>query len=527
MRRNAPLLLVLLLLAGCGSSGGPTTGRLVDGPVAGLRYETPTFSGVTDVDGTFSYVPGETVRFYLGGTMLGQAPGGVRLTLFDLAGATPVTGNRRIQAALRTPAYLHVVNLAVLLQTLDDDGDPSSGLVIRPEVASLYDGVTMDLTRSWYEFSISEPFRGGLVEANRLGLFGAHRAVRPVWLVMQHLYAGMGLGQATVAMILQRRDTNADGTVDETRASHFDAEGRRVGTEHDADADGVADSTTKSGYDELGCEVLFERDDDADGRPEFGATVECDLDGNPTRRTEDTGVDGVPDRVLTDTYDAYGRLLRSGDDTNADGTDDRITTYELDADGRVLRELFDDDGNGLPNRINAYAYDAAGHLVLTQRDTNGDAAFDERTTYEYDGAGRQQRILYDTNADGTADSITTYEYDAAGNRNRILADLDADGTPDEETRYSYDAAGHEIRSAWDQDLDGTPERIIRQEYDAAGNRTRWTHEYLGAIVRDDAYQYDARGNLVRSESDTDGDGTIDEITTYAYGGDGWWSILTD
>ena len=57
-------------------SGGSTDnlqrGQFLDSAVSGLWYETETLSGFTDVEGFFEFLPGETIRFFLGETLLGE-----------------------------------------------------------------------------------------------------------------------------------------------------------------------------------------------------------------------------------------------------------------------------------------------------------------------------------------------------------------------------------------------------------------------------------------------------------------------
>ena len=64
----------LLLLGGCGGGGNSSnavvpgvepvlTGYFTDSAVEGLTYKTDTQSGVTDLNGAFTYQAGETVVF--------------------------------------------------------------------------------------------------------------------------------------------------------------------------------------------------------------------------------------------------------------------------------------------------------------------------------------------------------------------------------------------------------------------------------------------------------------------------------
>lgn len=91
-------------------------GQFLDSAVAGLWYETATRSGFTDADGFFEYVAGETVRFFLGSTLLGESDGKIEVTPLDLleVGDHP----DKLQNMLR------------VLQTIDADYDASNGIQI-------------------------------------------------------------------------------------------------------------------------------------------------------------------------------------------------------------------------------------------------------------------------------------------------------------------------------------------------------------------------------------------------------------
>lgn len=94
-----------------------TTGVFADSPVAGIGYRTPTQEGVTNVDGEFEYVVGETVTFSIGDVELPAVAAGEIVTPLDVF-ATEDFNDRR------------VVNLARLLQSLDQDRNPNNGLDI-------------------------------------------------------------------------------------------------------------------------------------------------------------------------------------------------------------------------------------------------------------------------------------------------------------------------------------------------------------------------------------------------------------
>ena len=108
------------------------------------------------------------VSFSLGATVLGEALAGPRLTPFDLAGVTEeaVGGCEVDEALLPEDDFRIVHNLAVLLQTLDTDGDPTAGIEISAEVAALFNEVTVDMDQSWEAFQADTGLQSVLTEAD-------------------------------------------------------------------------------------------------------------------------------------------------------------------------------------------------------------------------------------------------------------------------------------------------------------------------------------------------------------------------
>ncbi len=94
------------------------------GPIAGLRYKTPTCTGVTGEAGKFHYREGERIAFLLGENSVGYALGAARINLAQIN--SRVDGN---VDKLRDPG---LTNLARFLCTLDRDGDLDGGIVIDP-----------------------------------------------------------------------------------------------------------------------------------------------------------------------------------------------------------------------------------------------------------------------------------------------------------------------------------------------------------------------------------------------------------
>jgi len=106
--------LFLLLACGSGSGGSNSvqTGSFLDAAVEGLRYETPSFSGVTNSSGDFKYVEGEKVKFYIGDYFIGEVKAGAVVSPYNLY-------PKDEDAALV---------LAQFLQSIDADSNPTNGI---------------------------------------------------------------------------------------------------------------------------------------------------------------------------------------------------------------------------------------------------------------------------------------------------------------------------------------------------------------------------------------------------------------
>ncbi|MDQ2848715.1 MAG: CocE/NonD family hydrolase [Actinomycetota bacterium] len=99
------------------------------GPIVGLRFESPSCSGVTDRQGTFEYQPNEVITFLVGDVVVGAARGKPRLTVADIVG--------RVDGSLSKLADPALTNIARFLQTLNRGADPGDGIVLTPEIHQL------------------------------------------------------------------------------------------------------------------------------------------------------------------------------------------------------------------------------------------------------------------------------------------------------------------------------------------------------------------------------------------------------
>ncbi len=120
--------LLSFVLSGCGGGGGgggsssTTTGvstaTFIDSPVTGVEFESATQSGVTDVNGNFTYKEGESVTFHIGNLYIGSsAPKNGKVTPLDIVNTSNISDAK-------------VVRILQTLQTLDSDGNPTNGITI-------------------------------------------------------------------------------------------------------------------------------------------------------------------------------------------------------------------------------------------------------------------------------------------------------------------------------------------------------------------------------------------------------------
>lgn len=129
-------------------AGELTSGTFVDAPVAGLSYTTSSeITGVTDADGRYDYRAGDTVTFSLGNLVLGTVPGqGV---------VTPMTVANALVANTSTNPETVAVNLLVLLQSLDSNGNPEDGISFTQAIRDAVAANSIDLTAADTAFTSS------------------------------------------------------------------------------------------------------------------------------------------------------------------------------------------------------------------------------------------------------------------------------------------------------------------------------------------------------------------------------------
>jgi hypothetical protein len=178
-----------------------------DSLVSGVTYENlnqegevvrTALTGEGNDPGRFRFDEGQSVRFSLGDTLLGETPtlssDDNRVTPFDLVGIEEeAVGGCEVDEGLPadTDPFHQVVHHAVLLQTFDTDGDPTEGIEISADVAALFDGVTLEFDQLWEDFQ--QDLQSVLDEAKSAGALPDAREIREREEALRALYRGIGL----------------------------------------------------------------------------------------------------------------------------------------------------------------------------------------------------------------------------------------------------------------------------------------------------------------------------------------------
>ena len=106
-------------------------GNVVDSLVSGLRYKSGNHYGITDSAGTYGYIQGETVEFFIGDIRIGNAITPLpRVTPYEMASRDP-------QVAL---------NIARFLQSLDNDAQTDNAIHINDAVHTLAANTAVDFS---------------------------------------------------------------------------------------------------------------------------------------------------------------------------------------------------------------------------------------------------------------------------------------------------------------------------------------------------------------------------------------------
>ena len=519
----------LLLLGGCGGGGNsnnavvpgvePTpilTGYFTDSAVEGLTYTTDTQSGVTDLNGAFTYQAGETVVFSIGDFVLGESAAATpKMTPLNLIpdAFLPTTRNElspllrnKISNTAEVIAFRKLSNMLTFLQALDYDKDASNGITISDGMGIVLEGVSIDFSAELTEFKKTIPLRRVMSAAVTQNLISSGFIKEPGQ-ALNHFYQAQEIEHSFKAVASISVATDVDSQPNQFKAYTYDADGNRLTYSLDSDADGDADSIKTYTYDADGNRLTYSLDSDANGDADSITTYTYDADGNQLTESFDENAD-----YLNRTYNSDGNLLEGSEDYDADGIADFIETYTYDANGTMLTMSYCESDERGYCPAETYTYDADGNRVRESLDYQGDGVENSYRTYTYDADGSWLTASYDNDNDGVIDSITTRTYDTDGN---MLTLSYNNGT----YTYTYDADGNWLTYHFDNHENGDSYEVYAYTYDANDNlltRSRYPVAVEGRNSEIRTYTYDADGNQLTFSSDENANGTADLIETYTY-----------
>ncbi len=489
--KNTSIAALCSTLIACGGSGnGVQTGVFLDSAVEGLHYETTSQSGLTNDAGEFTYKEGETVTFSVGGITLGSVSGSAQVTPFDLFQLAVPTTEAEVLAILRSVSevndYDRVINIAVFLTSLDQDGNPENGIDLTGWEAALSNAsLSFDHNKNSFSFKEFNPF------VKQFGI----KQQKSLATALTHVIGSLNINIPVSLVTKIEVDTGNDGSINEVTNQHYDTNGRSTNRQFDSDNDGNFEQISNITFNAQGLVTQIEGLFDFDG---FG------------------GQDITNSNTSNNTYDVNGNQTGSVQNTDFDGDgdiDERITTtFNYD----------DKDNNIRKTTLRATVNPVLGDVLESS----------EVETRTFDNAGRELtfRLEIDSPVDDVVDTIltTTKAFNTGGEltsmtRNR---DNDADGTPEttEVTTLTYDTNGNKLTEL--RELDNTtsndgPDDITSRVFTYNANNQILTEalELTSLDVditrpyrkRVKTFFYNSKNQQVRifEEVDSDNDGTVD------------------
>lgn len=325
-----------------------------------------------------------------------------------------------------------------------------------------------------------------------------------------------------------REDSNGDGKIDQV--AHLNGDGKLVRLEIDQNGDGRFEVVQR--YDN-GVLTSLETDTDGDGT----ANERDSFQGEKRLRHEKLDTKGRAVEMLS--FDSQNRVQEWQRDTTGDGKIDTVHEY---AGGILIRITRDGNGDG---KIDIWERYEKGILAEQKKDSNGNGRIDQVVFYLE--SGEPKKSLHDTDGNGTLETARHYR---GGKLDREEQDTNHDGRPDVVIRYENGEPvslkqfekGRTIRTSLqagrpclrtiDENGDGRPEQTIR--FDAMGNLVSVESDTNGNGSPDTWQQYES-GKLVRLDQDRDHDGRRDVTVAYIDGkvvqtsldttGDGKWDTV--
>lgn len=485
------LVIGTVALAGCDSGGGSSskkkdspeiqTGVFTDSPVSGLFYETESQSGLTNELGEFSYIEGESITFKLGGSTLGVTVAQEIVTPFTLTGVKALVKQKEITNAFlsATPnSFEKAINIATLLQGLDQDGDHSNGIALGSAHSEL-SSISIPLLIKSVSFENSPQY----IQARNI--MGSQHSLSFIN-AAENMYDNIGI--SIESNLTAKQTNNLDTNAYTSTEFEYDTQGNISELKFDQNNDGIIDTTQSFTYNEDNrLESIYNSADSTTQMLKYNSNGQLisrnTSDGNHinldeafsyqgthlTLFTLDKTSDGLSEFNTSFSYDSDNQLSGYEIDSNGDSQADKSVSITSE-NGKVKQ--FTEINSDNSSLDIAYSYDINGNKI-SQNIQSSDSSSFTNAQFSYDDANNLSRYEFDKDLDGKPDYIESYQYNQNKQRTHYFRDNNADGKWDFMAQYFYDINGNRIKMIEDSDGNGIVDKQWESEIQAAILPSTW------------------------------------------------------
>jgi hypothetical protein len=151
-------------------------------------------------------------------------------------------------------------------------------------------------------------------------------------------------------------------------------------------------------------------------------------------------------------------------DIRTDGNPEEITLFFYNEDGLLDQEEIDLDADGNAELVRTFLYEENGALRKVIEDRGNDGVRDVMKDFFYTASGELFRIRIDNGADGEADAIETFTHQE-GLLVATLRTALVSGESQSLTLFGYDEMGNQTTMASDTNLDGTFDQVTETQFE--------------------------------------------------------------
>tara|TARA_R110001592_G_scaffold336019_2_gene621156 strand:- start:5210 stop:6709 length:1500 start_codon:yes stop_codon:yes gene_type:complete len=485
-------IIITTSLAGCGggsdSSSAPApeikTGIFTDSPVKGLFYETETQSGLTNTAGEFNYVEGETITFKLGNSVLGVSTAQETITPFTITGVKALIKQKEITNAFlsQTPnSFEKAINIATLLQGLDQDGNQANGIDLGNAHTMLSDlSIPLLVKASGFENNVQY-----LQARNVMQTLHNVRFINAA----KNMYDNIGI--SIESNLTAKQTSNLNNAFFESIEFEYDNEGRVSILKFDRNNDGASDTFQTFTYDQNGrLYTIYNSANDT--------TQTLSYDTNNKLLSRSTAIGNT---ISTDELFEYQNNLLStfSLDKTSDGISDFNTSFSYNANNNVTGYEIDSDGDLQPDKAVTLALENGQIKKFTETNSNN-SSLEIAYKYNINGKRTSQNIRVSKD-DSISDTNAKFSYDANNNLTRYELDKDFNGKPDYIESYKYNQNKQRTQYRRDTNADGNWDFMAEYFYDSNGNRIKMIEDSDGDGIVDKKWEADYQAAILESTWD--------------------------